>query len=161
MTLRLHFNNSTFAWMWFSVAKFKYSVFKNLLQNSNIPTCFQMWCWLSAFCWRSCQCWVAIMEVGQDLYTKCSTLHISRKCKPALFFSKQKKTFAFIFGQVLYEKCSNLHIWRKCKLAHSSPDFFLPGFACTPNGLCYTSYIIEHVWWFACNEIGFLRPNYI
>ena len=111
--------------MWFSVAKFKYSVFKNLLQNSNFPTCFQMWCWLSAFCWRSCQCWVAIMEVGQDLYTKCSTLHISRKCKPALFSQKQKKTFVFIFGQDMYNKFSTFHISRTCKLAHNSRDFFV------------------------------------
>ena len=152
--------------MWFSVAKFKYSFFKNLLQNSNIPTCFQMWCWLSAFCWRSCQCWVAIMEVGQDLYTKCSTLHILRKCKPALFFSQNKRKHLlsylarFCIRSVLiciFEENANLHIVL---------PIFLPGFACTPNGLCYTSYIkeeylIEHVWWFACNEIGFLRPNYI
>ena len=31
------------------------------------------------------------MEVGQDLYTKCSTLHISRKCKPALFSQNKRK----------------------------------------------------------------------
>ena len=126
--------------MWFSVAKFKYSVFKNLLQNSNIPTCVSK---CDVGCLRSVgeavsaewPSWkwarICIPSVLLCIFHENANLHFFLKNKRKHLFSYLARICITSFLLSTSHEHANLHIIR---------EIFLLGFACTPNGRCYTSY---------------------